>query len=248
MLSRLLIAALALSSSALAQTALAPQPTPPEFVQAMPFSLIGKLVFSQGDDWFQGTGTVIRPAGVLTAAHNLWDANRGFSTDVFFQRALAGEASEGTARASRVYVFGGYRDSARRGTSSDPRAFAQDLGIVLFPQPLAAGAAAGWWANPSLLLTAAPTLALGYGAATHDGTRLLSVATQEAFGAVTGSFFVNGSVFYESGMSGGPLFARSAGGELLIAGIIVAGAEDGPGGGIRVLDAAAAQFIRNYAR
>jgi len=248
MLLRSLIAVLACGATAFAQTATAPQLANESLLETLPFSMIGKLIFAQGGDWFQGSGTVIRPAAVLTAAHNLWDANRGFSTDLIFERARAGETAAGTSRPSRVYVLGGYRDSTRRGTATDPRAFAQDLGLVLFPQPVASGASAGWWSNPALLLADTATLALGYGAENHDGTHLLSVGTRNAFSAVTSSFFANDTVYFEGGMSGGPLFAPAANGELLVAGVVVAGAEDRQGGGIRALDATAAQFIRAYAR
>ncbi len=248
MLPRLFLAVFAFGSTAFAQIAATPQPANEALLHTLPFSMIGKLIFAQGDDWFQGSGTVIRPAAVLTAAHNLWDANRGFSTEILFERARVGETAAGTARPSRIYVLGGYRDSTRRGTATDPRAFAQDLGLLLFPQAVASGAAAGWWANPTLLLTDTPTLALGYGAQNHDGTHLLSVATTTAFGSVTSSFFANRSIYYEGGMSGGPLFAPGLKGEWLVAGVVVAGAEDGQGGGIRALDQVAAQFIRAYAR
>jgi V8-like Glu-specific endopeptidase len=246
MLRRFLLALSSLPVCAFAQTVEAPQATGTAIARTFPYSMIGKLIFAQGDDWFQGSGTVIRPNAVLTAAHNLWTADRGFSTDLIFRRSLYGEQSASDAQPSRVYVLAGYRDKARRYTENDPRSFAQDLGALLFASPVADGSSTGWWANPALLLSDRPMVALGYGAQFHDGTELLSVAPKGGFEPITDAFYDNRSVVFEGGMSGGPVFVRDANGGLLFAGIVVAGAEDQHGGGIRILDAAAAAFIREY--
>ena len=47
-------------------------------------------------------------------------------------------------------------------------------------------------------------------------------------------------------MSGGPVFARATDGKLYLAGVVVAGSTAPPSAGIRVLDRAAAEFIRRY--
>jgi hypothetical protein len=247
MMRSLLVALCSLPALVLAQAPESPQPTGVAFARTFPYSMIGKLVFAQGNDWFQGSGTVIRPNAVLTAAHNLWSADRGFSTDLTFRRSLYGEQSAGDAVPSRVYVLAGYRDQTRRVTENDPRSFAQDLGVLLFASPVAGGASTGWWASPGLLLGGRPMLALGYGAQIHDGTELLSVAPRAGFESIAEAFYANRTVTFEAGMSGGPIFVRDANDALLVAGIVVAGAEDhAGGGGIRVLDAAAAAFLREY--
>ena len=240
------IAFLSLAIAALAQTADAPQPTGVALTRTFPFSLVGKLIFQQGADWFQGSGTVIRPNAVLTAAHTLWNAEQGFSTDIVFRRGQYGEVSAGDAIPSRVYVLAGYRDQTRSYSENDPRSFAHDLGALLFPRPLAAGASTGWWASPALLLGEHPMIALGYGAQSHDGNELLSVEPKQGFEQIVDAFYDNRSVYFEGGMSGGPVFVRDTNGALLVAGVVVAGAEDQHGGGVRALDATAAAFIRAY--
>lgn len=245
---RLLAALFLVSAGAFAETVVGPQPAGAGVTRTFPFSMIGKLIFMQGPDWFQGSGTVIRPNAVLTAAHNLWNAELGFSTDLVFRRALHGETSAGDAFPSRIYVLAGYRDKARSHSENDPRSFAQDLGAVLFADPVAAGSSTGWWANSALVGGQFPMTALGYGAQFHDGTELLSVEPKGGFEQITDAFYDNRSVYFEGGMSGGPVFARDTNGALLVAGVVVAGAEDQHGGGIRILDPTAAAFLREYVK
>ena len=240
------IALLSLAAAAFAQTVDAPQPAGLATTRTFPFSMVGKLIFSQGQDWFQGSGTVIRPNAVLTAAHNLWNPEHGFSTDLIFRRSLHGEASAGDQHPSRVYVLAGYRDQARRYSENDARSFSQDLGALLFASPLAGGASTGWWAQPALLGGGQPMIALGYGAQVHDGTELLSVEPRGGFEQIADAFYDNRTVLFEGGMSGGPLFVRDANGALLVAGVVVAGAVDQQAGGVRILDLKAAAFIREY--
>jgi V8-like Glu-specific endopeptidase len=246
MLRRIFFALCSLPVVALAQTADSPQPAGAAVVRSFPFSMVGKLIFQQGADWFQGSGTVIRPNGVLTAAHNLWNADQGFSTDLVFRRALTGGQSAGDATPSRIYVLAGYRDKARSHTENDPRSFSQDLGALIFASPIAGGSSTGWWANPALLFGERPLIALGYGAQIHDGTELLSVETKGGFEQISDAFYDNRSIYFEGGMSGGPVFVRDTNGALVVTGVVVAGAEDQRGGGIRVLDSTAAAFLREY--
>ncbi|MGB8168298.1 MAG: trypsin-like serine protease [Chthoniobacteraceae bacterium] len=246
MRSHLPIAFLSLALAAFAQTADKPQPVSPAVTRAFPFSMVGKLIFMQGADWFQGSGTLVRPSAVLTAAHNLWNADQGFSTDLIFRRALQGEESAGDATPSRIYVLAGYRDKARSHTENDPRSFAQDLGALIFAEPVAGGSSTGWWASPALLLGAHPMIAFGYGAQFHDGTELLSVEPKGGFEQITDAFYDNRSIYFEGGMSGGPVFVRDSNGALLVSGVVVAGDDDQHGGGIRILDPTAAAFLREY--
>jgi hypothetical protein len=223
-----------------------PQETGAPFARTFPYSMVGQLLFANGDSWFSGSGTVIRPRSVLTAAHNLWDANGGFSTDVLFRRSLYGSADLSEQYASRIYVLSGYRENARQFSANDPRTFSYDTGGIVFRRPVAGGSTAGWWANPAFITGSAPLLALGYGGEFHTGDDLLSVAPKEPFAPVVGAFFDNLSVYFESGMSGGPVFAKDADGKLYVAGVIVAGSTAPPAGAIRALDREVADFIRHY--
>ena len=232
--------------AALAQAVVTPQPFGEAATRTFPYSMTGKLIFAQGNDWFQGSGTVIRPQAVLTAAHNLWDSERGFSTDLIFRRAFYDGPVVPDQTASRVYVLGGYRERARKLSATDVRTFSDDLGGLIFPVPVAGGSYAGWWANAALLAGTKPGLALGYGAEKHTGDELLSVTPAAGYEQLVESFFTNASLNFEAGMSGGPVFAPTSTGGLAVAGIVVAGAADATSGGIRALDEVAAQFIRTY--
>ena len=223
-----------------------PQETGAAFARTFPYSMIGQLMFANGDSWFTGSGTVVRPHSVLTAAHNLWDADGGFSTEILFRRGLAGRTELSAQYASRIYVLSGYRENTRQFKLSDPRAFSYDTGGLVFRAPVAGGSNAGWWANPALLTGTAPLLALGYGGEFHSGDDLLAVAPSQPFAPVTGAFWDNLSIYCETGMSGGPVFARDADGKLYLAGVVVAGSDEPPLTGIRILDKAAADFIRQY--
>ena len=64
-----------------------PDPSGPTSARTFPFSMIGQLEFASGRDYYVGSGTVIRPSSVLTAAHNLWDPYSGWSTDILFTRS-----------------------------------------------------------------------------------------------------------------------------------------------------------------
>ncbi len=231
---------------AAAATAAYPQETGAAFARTFPYSMIGQLQFANGSSWFTGSGTVVRPRSVLTAAHNLWDTDGGFSTDILFRRGLAGRSALSAQYASRIYVLSGYRENARRLNPADPRAFSYDSGGVVFRDPVAGGSNAGWWANPSLLTGSAPLLVLGFGGEFHSGDDLLSVSPTSPFAPVVGAFWDNRSIYVESGMSGGPVFARDTDGKLYLTGVIVAGSNEPPSAGIRILDRAAADFIRQY--
>lgn len=238
------LAALALLASARATDY--PQPAGAEFTHTFPFAMAGQLLFGNGGKFYSGSGTVARPSSVLTAAHNLWDADNGFSTDILFRRALAGDAALSEQYASRIYVLGGYRENARRLTAEDVRTFSYDMGLLVFARPVAGGAYAGWWANPTLL--GGRTLALGYGGETHTGDELLKVESTQGYAPTVGAFYENRSLTFESGMSGGPVLGEDTDGKLYVVGVIVAGSIDPIAGGIRILDLAAANFIKRYAK
>jgi hypothetical protein len=223
-----------------------PQETGANFARTFPYSMIGQLHFANGKSWYIGSGTVVKPYSVLTAAHNLWDADGGFSTDVLFRRGLAGDSALSAQYARRIYVLSGYRENVRQFNGTDVRAFSYDTGGLVFRDPVANGSNAGWWANPALLTGNSPMLALGYGGEFHSGNDLLSAAPTQPFYPVVGSFWSNLSIYCESGMSGGPVFSRDADGKLFVTGVVVAGSNDPASTGIRILDRTATDFIKQY--
>jgi hypothetical protein len=223
-----------------------PQETGATFARTFPYSMIGQLHFSNGNSWFIGSGTVVKPRSVLTAAHNLWDEDGGFSTDVLFRRGLAGDSALSAQYARRIYVLSGYRENVRQFSNTDVRAFSYDTGGLVFRDLVANGSNAGWWANPALLNGTAPVLALGYGGEVHSGNDLLSATPTLPFYPVVGAFWNNLSIYCESGMSGGPVFSRNTDGKLFITGVVVAGSNDPASTGIRILDRTATDFITQY--
>jgi V8-like Glu-specific endopeptidase len=223
-----------------------PQPVGASSARAFPNAAIGQLLFENGPYYYSGSGTVVRPSSVLTAAHNLWDADQGFSTDLLFRRGQYGATRLSQQYASRIYVLSGYRENARRYSGDSVRAFSYDLGALVFAKPVAGGSYAGWWANPALLKAGVETIALGYGGEYHTGDDLLSVASSAGYEPVLGGFYENDALYFEAGMSGGPVFGKGTDGKLYVAGVVVASSVEPLTGGIRILNTTAANFIRRY--
>jgi V8-like Glu-specific endopeptidase len=243
---RLLSLLVALALSPAAQAVDYPQPIGATAARTFPNATIGQLLFSSGRYYYSGSGTVIRPSSVLTAAHNLWDADSGFSTDILFRRGQYGATYLSQQYASRIYVLSGYRENARRYGGESVRAFSYDLGALVFPRQVASGASAGWWANPALLRAGVETIALGYGGEYHTGDDLLSVASRAGYAPVLGGFYENDALYFEAGMSGGPVFGTDGDGKKYVAGVVVASSVEPVTGGIRILNGTAASFIRRY--
>jgi V8-like Glu-specific endopeptidase len=217
-----------------------------ELTKTYPYSMAGQLIFTSGDTDFQGSATVIFKRSVVTAAHNMWDPDNGWSTNVEFNRARDGEQIATRSFATRLFVMGGYQGGAARFGANSLRAFAYDLGGMRFALPLADGSYAGWRADVSLLKGDAYNVALGYGADRHSGDEMLFVEPFLSFYQTYSAFFENDSLTFEGGMSGGPVFAETDSGEMRLVAVIVAGSDDPPGGGIRALTLPAARFIATY--
>ena len=245
-LGTILGAAAILTLAAESQTVAYPNILSPEFTQTFPYSMAGQLIFSSGTLDYQGSGTVVYKRSVLTAAHNCWDIDNGWSTYIEFNRARNGAATPNQAYARRIYVFAGYQGSARRYGADSARAFSSDLGGIRFPKALANGSYSGWRADTGFLTGTSYNIALGYGADQHSGDNLLFVEPNFSFELIYGAFLENLSLTFEGGMSGGPVFAEVAEGDLRVTGVIVAGSDDPPTGGIRALDAAASRFLKTY--
>jgi V8-like Glu-specific endopeptidase len=231
---------------AVGQSVALPAPLGAGSVERFPFSMAGQLIFTSGDRDYQGSGTVVHKRSVLTAAHNCWDSERGWSTQIEFNRVRSGASIPNQAFARRIFVFGGYQGNARQYGADSVRAFAFDLGGLRFSTPLANGSFAGWRADYNLLTGDTYNIALGYGADQHNGDHLLFVEPSLAFMQVFTTFFENESLTFEGGMSGGPLFAEVGAGDFRLTGVIVAGSTEPPTGGVRALNPAAARFLRTY--
>ena len=233
-----------------------PQPLGESLRLQFPYSAIGVLDFKSGSGFYVGSGTVIAEKTVLTAGHNLFDRRAGWSTNILFLRGYhEGSAVDEAPTATRILILGGYRPSVQYYGGNSAAAFASDLGLVRFAISEVPGEFrgwtefAGWTADRTLLESNNYKIALGYGAeGAHKGEELLYVETSSPFYRVFGAFMESESLYFEGGMSGGPLFSETAGGELTITGVIVSGSEDPVSGGIRALNPAAARLINRYSR
>ncbi len=234
--------------TALAQAVEKPTVLSAELSKKSPFTMAGQLIFRSGSSSYEGSGTVVYSKSVLTAAHNVWDATNGWSTDIRFNRARNGTSIASHQFANRLYVFGAYRSVAARYGQDSDRSFASDLGGLRFNVAPAGGAYAGWRADTRLLAAGAPVLCLGYGAEFHSGDELLIVRSTAGFAPVLGAFMESTGLTFEGGMSGGPIFSEVAPDDLRLVGIVVAGSDTPPAGGIHALDADAAGFIATYLR
>ncbi len=214
--------------------------------KTFPYSMVGQIIFGSGDSDYQGSGTVVQKHSVLTAAHNVWDVDNGWSYNVDFNRARVGTEITQATTASKLFIFGGYQGQATRYGADSLRAFANDLGGLRFRTLPGAGSFAGWKAAPDLVTGDSYNICLGYGADTHTGDDLLFVEPGLSFYKTFSAFYENDSLTFEGGMSGGPVFAELKPGDLRIVGVIVAGSDTPPSGGIRVLNANGALFISTY--
>ena len=244
----LLASALVALASAHAQAPDKPALLGAELTKKSPFSMAGQLIFRSAQSYYQGSGTVVYSRSVLTAAHNLWDPVNGWSTGMQFSRARNGAHSASRQFANRLYVFGAYRMTVAHYGQDSEHSFASDLGGLRFASAPAGGAFAGWRADPRLLAPGTPVLGLGYGAEFHSGDDLLVVRSAAGFVRVLGAFMESTGLTFEGGMSGGPIFSEVAPDDLRVVGIVVAGADTPPAGGIHALDAEGAAFIATYLR
>jgi hypothetical protein len=241
-----LCALILLATPLAAQGVSFPAPVGAGLLKRYPYSMAGQLIFTSGAWDYQGSGTVIYKRSVLTAAHNVWNPDTGWSTSIEFNRARSGRSSASHQFATRLFLFGGYRSvTTRYGVESSP-AFASDLAGLRFSALPAGGAYAGWRADARLLGGGNPGICLGYGAELHDGDDLLAVGSGTGFFRVRGAFMESDRLTFEAGMSGGPVFVEVAPDDFRLAGVVVAGSVEPPAGGIRALDAAGAAFIRTY--
>jgi V8-like Glu-specific endopeptidase len=226
-----------------------PQPTGRTFAHTFPYSMIGQLLFDNGPRTYSGTGTVIRPYSVVTAGHNLYDFDQGWSTNFSFRRGQYGDTAISEKIPNRLFVLAGYQTKVAYYGGDSVRSFSADTGALRFGSPVAKGAYSGWSTDISLVTGAAYKIALGYGAEfKHTGDDLLFVEPAQSFYQTFNAFYENDTIYIERGMSGGPLFAEDDDGNTYVCGTIVSGAEDPVSGGVRIFNQKVADLIRNYLR
>jgi V8-like Glu-specific endopeptidase len=214
-----------------------------------PYTLVGQIFFKSGRGDYLGSGVVITPDAVLTAGHNLYDRRTGWSTELEFRRGAYGDAVLSEQFATRVYLLGGYKARANHWGGDNARSFAVDLGGLRFSRPVAEGAHAGWTTDLSRISnTTGQKTIIGYGAdRPNNGDFPLTVDTKRRFDRVRGGFWESQGVYFEGGMSGGPLFCRDSRGNLLVSGVVVS-ATQAPyrAGGVRILNAKGAKLIHKF--
>lgn len=247
LLALLCLAALLLAPSA--ETADYPYKVDLQTSRTLPYTLIGQLYFASGRQDYLGSAVAIKDRSVLTAGHNLYDAETGWSTELELRRGAYGNSVLSEQYASRVYLLSGYRARANYFGGDDIRTFALDLGGLRFPKAVAGGAFAGWSTDVSLITnSAARKMIIGYGAeGANTGDYPLTVSTQRPFSRVQGAFLESNEVYFEGGMSGGPIFVADGEGNLVVTGVVVSASKKPTiSGGVRVLNKKAANLIQKF--
>ncbi len=200
-----------------------------------PYSMVGPVVFRSGRDQFSGSATLIKPTVALTAAHNLYDGQSGFSTNVRFALGQYQGSAKRRARAKAIYLYTQtYIDEADRSPDTN-RAFAADIGWVTFSRPLAGKESAPYTSRYAALTGGREKVAVGYGLDFHNGRLPLAVEPTRGFFRKKGAYFENATYGTEGGMSGGPVFGFYRG-RLVQLGVVVSGFDDFSQSGIRAID------------
>jgi V8-like Glu-specific endopeptidase len=241
--------ALALLCSFLTDAAMGaqhPVPVANKMVTGSPWGFVGQLTFFSGKDEYVGTGVVVSPKSVLTAGHNVYDPDTGWSTRLLYRRDNFGTEALTNEYASHLYLLGGYQSAVGQFGPDDVRSFAFDTAGLVYPKALTKGGRVMVSANPLLLKGYYYHVAFGYGAeGAHDGDHMLKVKPVGNFTRTYGSFYENLSIYIEGGMSGGPMFSLFAG-KFYLSGVVVSGSENPESGGIRIVDNTTLSFIVRY--
>jgi hypothetical protein len=237
---------MAVVSEACADSLSRPAPIGESLTKTFPYSMAGQLLFRNGSQHFLASGAVVNQRSVLTAAHNLWSPESGWSTEVRFNRARSGSSIASREIANRIFIFASYRSTSARYGADSTQAFASDFGGLRFKRMPADGMHAGWKAAPDILAGGGPSFCLGYGASVHTGNDLLGVSPASRFVPTLGAFMENFSITFEQGMSGGPVLAAVGQNDWRVIGIVVAGSDNPPAGAIRAIDPQGAAFIEAY--
>lgn len=202
---------------------------------AHPSNMVGQLELISGKKEYVGSGTAVSRRGVLTAAHNLYDRQTGFSRNVIFARGRDGDEWEVRSPATRLQILPGY-SSVTHATSA--QAFGLDIGAIHTARLLTRGTTpAPIHDDPRTLHRSGQKIILGYGAQRNSGKHLLRSIITEPFFTYRGAFLGNEGFEAEAGMSGGPVFVE-VNGVLSLSAITVSS-----GGGVRALDASTRQLL-----
>ncbi len=221
-----------------------PQALSREVAATFPYSMVGPVVFRSGRDQYSGSATLIKPTVALTAAHNLYDAEFGFSTDLNFSLGQYQGSASRRARAKAIYLYTQtYVDEADRSPDTN-RAFAADTGWVTFSQPLAGKESAPYTSRIAALTGGQEKVAVGYGLDFHNGRLPLAVEPTRGFFRKKGAYFENATYGTEGGMSGGPVFGFYRG-RLVQLGVVVSGFNDYSQSGIRAIDRGLVRKLRS---
>jgi hypothetical protein len=223
-----------------------PVPVGVAAAHTFPYSMVGQLTFASGDGFYVGSGTVVQPRGVLTAGHNLYDPQGGWSTDLLFERGRYDDTRLSVRAPMRIYVLAGYQANSEIYGGDSVRSFVRDTGGLYFKNRVAAGGFLGWSTDRSLITGNASKVALGYGAERHSGDEMLAVRSPTPFASVLRTFYESEGLVIEGGMSGGPVICVLPNGSPSLCGVVVSGSDNPISGGIRVMNAGTSNFILTY--
>ncbi|HEV7402465.1 MAG TPA: hypothetical protein VGO11_06045 [Chthoniobacteraceae bacterium] len=225
-----------------------PRQLPTAYNNIYPFYLIGQVFFKSGTTDYIGSGTVAGPHSVLTAGHNVYDPDTGFSTNFEFFRNTYGPAQSNPVQVPvQRLVFAGYQQAALRDGPDAVTSFAFDAAGLVFKDFLYKnGQRAASSADPALLSMRYNKLLVGYGAeGAHNGDLPLYTYPTTPFSRTYGYFFEDYSIYVEGGMSGGPLMVHAPTGWAIM-GIVVSGSTRPASGGVRMLDPKLKSFMATY--
>ena len=243
---RLCILSISLLLGADLQAGRFPQPITEGEVKRAPHKFMGRIRVKYPEGNFVGSGTLIKPASVLTAAHLVWDRKEGWATQAWFHRAIHGSSPAlSVTRSSWVKILGGYQQQAQQYGPSSPLAFERDMAAILLPSAPAQGQHAPWLANSGLLIDNSAKMSMGYGAYYHSGLQQLRAVPTTPYYQSNGGYYLNDSIATESGMSGGPVWAFSNGQYHEVA-VVVSGDYFGTSSGVRAIDTKAFNFINRH--
>ena len=240
---RLLLLLLALVGAPLYGAVIYPRLLDVSKSRSAPYKFVGQLLFTSGSKDYVGSGSVIKPKSVLTAGHNVYDAEGGWSVDIRFNRAQYGATALGTYRPNHIYLLGGYQQSVQAHGPDDVLSFAYDAAGLAFAAPVTGGSYLGYTTNTAWLNAGNFQMAVGYAAeGNHDGDHPFVEFPTHGFSRTAGGFWESPNVYFEGGMSGGPLLVPGYYGTQ-VAAIVVSSSTDPVYGGIRVVDGPLATLI-----
>lgn len=223
-----------------------PVPTGITAAQSFPYSMIGQLIFNLGNFSYVGSGTLIQPRGVITAAHNLYDPWEGWATDVIFRRGHYGTSDLTKRRPTRLYILSGYQSNTATFGPDSVQSFNRDTGGLKFLNEVAGGAFLETSSDVTLLTGFAPKTALGYGGVVHSGEKLLASPVVNPFHQSFLNFYESNNLGIEGGMSGGPVICEKPNGDPVVAATVVSAADVPVLGGVRYISSGVITFINSF--